>query len=319
MDATRRPVVLVGGPTASGKSPLALALARAHDGVVINADSMQVYRDLAILTARPSPADEAMAPHRLFGFVDAARRCSVGIWLEAARAEAEAASEAGRLPILVGGTGLYLADFLRGLSPMPDVPEAIRATLTRRMEEEGSAALHVELATLDPDSAARLAPGDRQRIQRALEVVVATGEPLSSWQRRPRSGGWSGPALQIWLDPARDALYAACDRRFGAMLEAGALDEVRALAARDLAPELPAMRALGVPELIAHLTGALSLEEAATRARTATRQYAKRQTTWFRHQAPGALRIAGFGYGPQAGEAHEAVARFLLTMLGSRA
>lgn len=318
--ATSEPAILIGGPTASGKSSLALELAERHRGTIVNADSMQVYRDLAILTARPDAAEEARAPHRLFGVLDAARPCSVAFWLDAARRAADEATAAGRLPILVGGTGLYLAAFVSGISPMPDVPDAVRRSVGERMAALGSAALHAELLSRDPETARRLPPGDRQRIQRALEVVEATGEPLSAWQRRPRQGGWPGPVLQLWLDPEREALRAACDARFDRMLDRGALAEVAALAARGLDPDLPAMRALGVPPLIAHLAGDLPLEAAVERAKAQTRQYAKRQSTWFRNQgAPDAVRIAGFGTGPEAAPALDAAAGFLLTRRGPRA
>jgi len=314
------PAILIGGPTASGKSSLALAIAEAHGGTIVNADSMQVYRDLAVLTARPGPEDEARVPHRLFGFLDAATPCSVALWLDAARRAADEIVAAGGLPLLVGGTGLYLAAFVEGISPMPDVPAEVRRTVGARLAERGSTALHDELLARDPETARRLPPGDRQRIQRALEVVEATGEPLSSWQRRPRQGGWPGPLLQLWLDPEREALRAACDARFDLMLARGGLDEVAALAARGLDPDLPAMRALGVPPLVAHLAGELPREVAVERARAQTRQYAKRQSTWFRNQSPpDAVRIAGFGSGPEARRALEAVAGFLLTHRGLRA
>ena len=317
--ATSAPALLIGGPTASGKSQLALSIAQAHDGVVINADSMQVYRDLAVMTARPDAREMAMAPHRLFGFLDAARPCSVALWLEAARAAADEAVAAGRLPILVGGTGLYLAAFVEGISPMPDVPPEVRRAIGARLEEAGSDSLHAELAARDPATAARLPPGDRQRIVRALEVVTATGTPLSAWQAMPREGGWPGPVLQIVVEPGREALRAACDSRFDAMMEGGALEEVAALAARGLDPDLPAMRALGVPPLIEHLAGRLTLEEAIVRAKAGTRQYAKRQATWFRNQSRQALRIEGFGHGPGAESALAAAAGFLLTARGRQA
>ena len=317
--ATSAPALLIGGPTASGKSLLALLLARRHDGVVINADSMQVYRDLAIMTARPDEEEMAQAPHRLFGFLDAAQPCSVALWLEAARAEADAAAAQGRLPILVGGTGLYLAAFMEGISPMPDVPPAVRQEISVRLEQMGSACLHAELAQRDPPTAARLPPGDRQRIVRALEVVTATGTPLSAWQTLPREGAWPGPVLQLNVDPERDALRAACDSRFDAMMACGGLDEVAALAARGLDPDLPAMRALGVPPLIEHLAGRMSLEEAVERAKAATRQYAKRQATWFRNQSRQALQVEGFGHGPGVEPALAEVAGFLLTARGGQA
>lgn len=317
--ATSAPALLIGGPTASGKSQLALSIAREHDGVIINADSMQVYRDLAVMTARPDAGEMAQAPHRLFGYLDAAQACSVALWLEDARHAAREAVEAGRVPILVGGTGLYLAAFLEGISPMPDVPASVRAEIVVRLAEQGSAALHAELAACDPVTAARLPPGDRQRIVRALEVMTATGRPLSAWQAVPREGGWGGRALTITIDPDRDALRDACDSRFDAMMACGGLEEVAALAARGLDPELPAMRALGVPPLIEHLAGRMALEEAIERAKAATRQYAKRQATWFRNQTRETVRIEGFGHGPAAESALDAVAGFLLTARGRRA
>jgi len=317
--ATSAPALLIGGPTASGKSLLALSLARVHNGVVINADSMQVYRDLAVMTARPDAEEMAQAPHRLFGFLDAAQACSVALWLNEARAAADAAVDEGRLPILVGGTGLYLAAFIDGISPMPDVAPAVRQEISARLEQNGSACLHAELAERDPQTAARLPPGDRQRIVRALEVVTATGTPLSVWQTMPRQGGWSGPVLQLNVDPDREALRAACDSRFDAMMEGGALEEVTALAERGLDPGLPAMRALGVPPLIAYLAGEMTLDEAVERAKAGTRQYAKRQATWFRNQSRQATRIEGFGHGPGVESVLAAAAGFLLTARGGQA
>ena len=312
--AARRPAILLGGPTASGKSALALLLAERLGGEIVNADSMQVYADLKILTARPGVAEEARCRHHLFGIMDASRRCSAGLWHGlASRATGEIAAR-GRVPILAGGSGLYLDAFRHGLSPVPQVPAALRVELSARMAAMGPARLHEELARRDPASAALLAPGDRQRIQRALEVVEATGVPLSRWRLMDRRGAWPGACLVLVLAPPRQALYRRCDRRFDAMLEAGALAEAKALAARRLDPSLPAMRALGVPHLIAHLEGALDLASAAIRARTATRRYAKRQTTWFRHRAADALVLEAFGFDARAGEAAVGAAdRFLLT------
>ena len=284
-DAPRPPVVVIAGPTASGKSGLALAVARAFGGVVINADAMQVYRELAVLTARPGPEDLARAPHRLYGVLPGSEACSAGRWRALALAEIETARATGRLPVVVGGTGLYLRALGRGLAPLPEVPAGLRAAARARHRELGGAAFHAELAARDPETAARLAPGDSQRLIRAWEVLEATGFPLAAWQAE-------APApppyrfLCLALVPPRQTLYAACDGRFQAMLEAGALDEVRALLALDLDPGLPVMKALGVPELTAHLRGALSLEAAVAAARQATRRYAKRQFTWLRTQLP---------------------------------
>ena len=284
----RRPkAILIAGPTASGKSALALTLAERTGGVVINADSMQVYRDLRIITARPTPAEEGRVPHRLFGHIDAAATYSVGGWLaDACDALAEAAA-LGRLPILVGGTGLYFKVLTGGLAAIPPIPAEIRERLRVRVGAEGASALHAELARRDPPSAARLGPGDRTRIVRALEVLEATGRSLAEWQR-----GSTPPILEptaclkAFLAPERAELRRRIEARFDAMLAAGALEEVRALAARNLDPLMPAMKAHGVPWLIGHLRGEVGLEEAAAQAKADTRRYAKRQFTWFRNQLP---------------------------------
>jgi tRNA dimethylallyltransferase len=276
--------LLVAGPTASGKSTLALALARQFGGTVINADSMQVYRELCVLTARPTPAEEAEVPHRLYGVRPAAAAASVAWWREAALAELAAAEAAGRLPILCGGTGLYFLSLTEGLSAIPPVAAAVRAEARALLAELGAAALHARLAALDPETAATLRPGDSQRVARAYEVVRGTGRGLLAWQRE---GARTGPApwrfAALLLDPPRPALRAAIAARFDAMLAGGALEEVRGLLALGLDPALPAMRAHGVPELAAHLAGRLPLEEARRRAVLHTGQYTKRQATWFRH------------------------------------
>jgi tRNA dimethylallyltransferase len=275
--------LIVAGPTASGKSALALGLAERVGGVVINADSMQVYRELRILTARPTPAEEARVPHRLYGVRPAAEAGSAAWWRAAALAEMAAARQAGRLPILCGGTGLYFAALTDGLADIPDCGEPARAEARRRLAEDGPAALHAALADVDPDTAARLRPSDGQRLARAWEVWRGTGRGLAAWQAISAAPApWRFSA--ILLDPPREALRAAIAARFGAMLAAGALDEVRALQALRLDPGLPAMRAHGVPELLAHLRGEITLAEAARRAQLATGQYTKRQATWFRHR-----------------------------------
>jgi len=285
MNETVQPVLVVAGPTASGKSALALALAEAFDGVVINADSMQVYRELHILTARPSPADERRAPHRLYGVLSAAERCSAGRWREMAAAEIEAAHGSGRLPVVCGGTGLYLKALTAGLPEMPDVPATIRARLAARLRIEGATALHAELRMRDPGIAARIGPTDSQRIVRALEVLEATGRSLTDWQAGPVAPlPTELRFVTILLMPPRDTLYAACDRRLEAMVETGALDEVQRLIAMGLDPSLPAMKAVGVREFADFLQGNRDLQTALAAAQQATRRYAKRQTTWFRHQ-----------------------------------
>ena len=279
--------LLIAGPTASGKSALALAVARARDGVVINTDSMQVYRDLRVLTARPTPEEEATAPHRLYGTVDAAVNFSAGAWVDAARDVLNEVSAAGKLPIFIGGSGLYFKALTRGLSAVPPIPDTIRDDVRARLRRNGPEALHAELAARDPVSAAKLNVRDRTRIARALEVIEATGHALTDWHNNalppllPPDG-----VTAVFLAPDRDDLYARIDARFVRMLDEGALDEAEALAARRLDPLLPAMKAHGVPALIKYLRGEISREEACATGQADTRHYAKRQFTWFRHQLP---------------------------------
>lgn len=283
--AAAAPFLVVAGPTASGKSTLALHLATSLGGEVINADSLQVYRDLAILSARPTPAEMARAPHALYGVLDGAEVCSVGRWLGLAREAVGRARAAGRLPILVGGTGLYLKAALEGLARLPAVPPAARAEARRLLAEEGAAALHDRLARLDPEMAQRLRPSDSQRLARAYEVITGTGRSLAAWwadgEALPPLSGRGGLIL---VDPPRLVRRQACDDRLAAMVAMGGLDELAALLARRLDPALPVMRAVGLPELAAHLTEGLPLAEALARAQAATRRYAKRQGTWARHQ-----------------------------------
>jgi tRNA dimethylallyltransferase len=280
--------VLIAGPTASGKSALALTLAEKIGGVIVNADSMQVYRDLRIITARPTPEEEARVPHRLYGHVDAAENYSTGRWLADVKPALADIRARGLLPILVGGTGLYFKALTTGLSDIPPVPAAVRQHFRDRLEREGVEALYQELQQRDPAAAARLMPRDRSRILRALEVAEATGRTLTDWHREgmpplvdPQR------AVKIFLDPDREVLKEAIARRFDAMLRAGALEEVRALDARGLPETLPAMKAHGVPWLRKVLHGEMALEAAAEHAIIDTRQYTKRQATWFRNQMPG--------------------------------
>jgi tRNA dimethylallyltransferase len=277
--------ILIAGPTASGKSALALTLAEKFGGTIVNADSMQVYRDLRVITARPTPVEEARVPHRLYGHVDAAENYSVGRWCrDVGAALAEIAAE-GRVPILVGGTGLYFKALTTGLAAVPPIPMEIRSQVRGRLASEGAAALHGELASLDPATAQRLMVNDRLRISRALEVVLATGRSLSDWHREGMPALVdSARAAKIFLTCERKQLVARIETRFAAMLKAGALDEVRALDRRQLDPLLPAMKAHGVPWLIRHLQGEISLDAAAAGAVMDTRRYAKRQLTWFRNQ-----------------------------------
>ena len=279
--------MLIAGPTASGKSALALEIAQRTGGIVINTDSMQGYRDLRILTARPTLAEEALVPHRLYGHVDAAVNFSAGAWVvDAARVLAEARAD-HRLAIFVGGSGLYFKALTAGLSAVPPIPAEVREGVRARLERDGVEALHAELALRDPVSAERLKPRDRTRIARALEVVEATGRSLSDWHREGLPPLLPpGEFSALFLAPERDALYARIDARFDAMLAGGALEEVAALASRNLDPLLPAMKAHGVPALIRHLKGEITRETAAAIGRADTRRYAKRQFTWFRHQLP---------------------------------
>lgn len=279
--------LLIAGPTASGKSALALELALSAGGIVINADSMQVYRDLRIITARPTRGEEARAPHRLYGHVDAAVNFSAGAWVvDAANALEEAKAE-GRLPIFIGGTGLYFKALTAGLSVVPPIPTEIREDVRARLERDGVEALHVELARRDPRAAERLNLRDRTRIARALEVIEATGRSLLDWHHEGQPPLLPKDSFRaLFLAPERDELYARIDARFDAMLGAGALKEVERFAVRGLDPLLPAMKAHGVPALIRHLRGELSLADAAAIGRADTRHYAKRQFTWFRHQLP---------------------------------
>jgi tRNA dimethylallyltransferase len=277
--------VLIAGPTASGKSALAMAVAEKIGGVIVNADSMQVYRDLRIITARPTQADRARVPHKLYGHVDAAENYSVGAWCRDAGDALKEIVRQGRTPVLVGGTGLYFKALTTGLAAVPAIPADIRADVRGRLQRAGAPALHTELMRLDPATAQRVTANDRSRISRALEVVLATGRPLSEWHRE---------GLPPLIDPNKAAkVFLTCERkelvrrievRFAAMLDSGALEEVKQLAARGLDRSLPAMKAHGVPWLMRHLNGEISRDEAAAGAIMDTRRYAKRQLTWFRNQ-----------------------------------
>ncbi len=272
------PIIVIAGPTASGKSKLALEMAAALGCGVVNADSMQVYRELRVLTARPGPAEEERAPHRLYGVLPAWERCSAARWREMALAAL--AGEEAHPAILCGGTGFYIEALLHGLSDMPDTAPGIEAAARARREALGAEGFHREVAARDPELARRVPPGDRQRLLRAWAVFEATGRPLSEWQAGPRPAPLR--AWTILLDPPRERLRARIEARFRAMLAAGALEEADRL--RGLDPDLPAMKALGLPELHAHLAGKIALDEAERRAVFATRRFAKRQRTWFRNR-----------------------------------
>lgn len=285
--------MLIAGPTASGKSALAIEIARRTGGTVVNADSMQVYADLRVLTARPSEDEEAMVPHRLYGHVDGAVNYSAMRYAEDLAKLLDELWAQGSLPILVGGTGLYFKAVTEGFSAMPAVPENVRAAFRAHAAGRDTAALHAELAACDPAMAERLRPTDRMRVMRALEVFRATGRSLASFQGERELGPLGGEGqLRLFIHPEREVVREQIDRRFETMIAAGALDEVARLKARGLDPLLPIMRAHGVPGLIAHLNGEIALDEAIRRGQADTRAYAKRQVTWFRHQMAGWRAVA---------------------------
>ena len=289
VSVTNPPLALIAGPTASGKSAVALALAERTGGVIINADSAQVYRDLPILSAAPVPAELARAEHRLYGFLDGSQPCSAADWAARARAEIADVQQVGRLPILVGGTGLYLRTLLDGIAPVP----AIDAQIRDEVRAKGVAENRIRLAGLDPEAAARLNPGDTTRIARALEVVLSTGKPLAEWHDARIGGIGAEVALRpLILLPPRDWLYRRCDERFARMVEQGAPAEVERLLGRGLDRNLPVMRAIGVREVAAYLRGETILDQTIAAGQQATRRYAKRQYTWFAHQPPLAWRRA---------------------------
>jgi tRNA dimethylallyltransferase len=278
-----RPAILIHGPTASGKTRLAIALAKRLGGEIINADAMQVYRDLDVLTARPDAKELGEAPHHMFGHVDAASRYSAGAWAKEAASHVASLRAADRVPIVVGGTGLYLMALTEGLSEIPPIPEAARAEARSRVAADLGAAFG-DLIEKDPGARQRIEPQDRQRIARALEVLIATGRPISSFHGEQApvlvKGEWLGAALT----PTRERLYDRINTRVEKMMKLGALEEARTLWARRLDPELPAMRAHGMPGFSDHFDGRLSLEDAIERCKRDTRRYAKRQMTWIAHQ-----------------------------------
>ena len=284
-------ITLLAGPTASGKSRLALEMAARSGAVIVNADSQQLYADLRVLSARPTAADEARAEHRLYGVADAADAWSVGRWSRAVMPVLAELAAAGRPALLTGGTGLYFASLTKGLADISDVPNEVRDAAGAAYDTDGEAAFRLALARVDPAAEARIEAGDRQRLTRAWAVAQHTGRALSDWTAATMPllapGSWTG----LVIEPDREVLYAACDRRVAQMVEAGALDEVRALVARGLSPSLPAMKAVGVREFAAHLAGETSLAAAVEATRQATRNYAKRQLTWFRNQTPGWTRV----------------------------
>jgi tRNA dimethylallyltransferase len=287
----------IAGPTASGKSAAALALGTQTGGVIVNADAMQVYQGLRIITARPSEADEARVPHRLYGVLEPSERCSAGRWARMAADEIAAIHASGKPAIVVGGTGLYFKALLEGLSPIPDTPPAVREAARARRETLGAAAFRDEVIARDPGMT-HLPEGDAQRLMRAWEVVEASGKTLTYFQSLPRTPLVSVDPQKTILAPPREKLYAQCDQRAEAMFAQGGVEEVEALLARRLDPQLPAMKTLGVPEIAAYLNGAMSREEALSALQQNTRRLAKRQMTWLRHQMEGwSVREEGLGFG----------------------
>ncbi|MFZ1415895.1 MAG: tRNA (adenosine(37)-N6)-dimethylallyltransferase MiaA [Defluviicoccus sp.] len=312
--ADDRPALIVAGPTGSGKSALSLALARAFTGTIINADSMQIYAELRVLTARPSAEEELQAPHRLYGVVPVRERWSVGRWLEAARQEIEAAWQAGRLPIVTGGTGLYLRALGKGLSPVPQVPAALCRDLEAAYDREGGALFRERLRSYDPQAAARLPSGDRQRLIRAMAVALGTGQALTAWHAlHPPQPALDARFATLVLLPPRERLYRRLDARFMAMLANGAVAEVQDLMNLNLDAGLPAMKALGVPELVRFLNGETTLAEASAQAQAVTRRYAKRQVTWLRHQTTADLVIEDDACGQLCARSAAFMRAFLLT------
>src|SRR5262245_4736284 len=292
MNAQR--IIVIGGPTASGKSWVARELAQTLGGVVINADSMQVYAELPVLTAQPDALAMAEVPHRLYGVMSVRETCSAGRWAELAWREIDAAAGAGLLPIVAGGTGLYLRTLMQGLAPVPEIPADIREHTRALLQGLGPEAFHARLEARDPTVAARVRPSDRQRLARAWEVLEATGRSLLEWQAEGSTARAGAEFFTVVLDPARKSLYAAIDRRFAAMVDGGALEEARALASMALPQGAPALKALGLCELMHHLAGQTDLATAVAAAQQASRRYAKRQMTWFRNQAREANFISEF-------------------------
>ena len=278
-------IIVIGGPTASGKSKFALNLAQEFPSVIINADSQQVYAELPIISAQPTLSEQKIVPHKLYGFLKASEVCSVGVWIEAAKKEIDKALSEDKTPILVGGTGMYIKCLTEGMAEIPDIDEDLREETRALLEEIGNEEFHKILAEKDPETATRLEVGDSQRMVRAMEVIAQTGISISEFQKQPNKTFYPKEDFKkIFINPDREKLYANCNARFSKMLEEGALDEIAKFAKLNLSPELPSMKALGVPELLAHINGDISLEEATEKASGSTRRYAKRQLTWFRNQ-----------------------------------
>lgn len=295
-------ILFLAGPTASGKTALALHAARRLDGEIVNADSMQVYSGLPILSAQPSADERASAPHHLFGVLDPSERCSVGRWARLALERIEDIRDRGRTPILVGGTGLYFKALVEGLAPAPDIPASVYEEVDALFQRGGIDALRAEAETLDPEASARIASGDRQRLMRIIAVAKAAGAPLSSLQKATQPLLDPETVFGVVIAPDRAGLYARIEARFDRMMDSGALEEARALASRHLDPGLPAMKAVGLPPLLSHIAGEVSLQAAIEAAKRDSRRYAKRQFTWFSNQHPGWSRVSALDPAVQRGE-----------------
>lgn len=307
-------LIIIGGPTGSGKSALALALAEKIGGAIVNADSMQQYRELRIVTARPTLGEHSRAPHYLYGHRSADQPSSAGQWLDQAIRAIDEIKAQERVPIVVGGTGLYLQALLQGIAPVPVVPGEVRLETSKRFDALGVPAFHQDFAKRDPEQAALLEPGDRQRLIRAAEVLEATGKSLQYWQSLPRKKvTLPEPIAGVALMPPRPELHARIEERLHRMIDAGALDEIAALRAKNLDPNLPLMKAVSVPEFMAHIDGEIDLATAMEQALAKTRQYAKRQLTWFRHQLPELEVLNDFGDKPEVANDHPALSLDLLT------
>lgn len=291
-----KPIIILSGPTASGKSDLALNVAAKINAGIINCDSKQLYREIPIISAQPSKAEREKIPHELYGVISAAENCSVGRWLDMAQKAIDKTHAEGRIPLLVGGTGMYIKSLVHGISQIPDIDDGIRREARDFLQENGVKALYGRLAEIDPDMAATLKENDSQRIARACEVIRQTGKSLLWWQQQePQMLYDKDQFLHFFLSPEREKVYMNCNRRFEKMVEAGVIDEIKELEKMQLSDELPAMRAHGVPELLAYLSGIMSLEDAIDQAQKNTRHYIKRQFTWFRGQMPEAVALEGEG------------------------
>ncbi len=306
--------IILSGPTASGKSALALFIAQKFDAVIINCDSKQLYKEIPIITAQPTADEMAQIPHELYGCISVAEHCSVGRWIDMVKPVIDKTHADGKIPMLVGGTGMYIKYLTEGIPQMPDIDEEIRTQVRAQIQEEGSAVTHTKLAAIDPDIAAKLEPGDSQRIARAMEVIRQTGKSLLYWQQQKAEAIYPADSfIKFFLSPPREKVYENCNSRFVKMLDAGLMDEMKALDAMQLDPELPSMRSHGVPEMLAYLHGNMTLEEAVEQSQQNTRHYIKRQFTWFRNQMKDTVCLDDFDIDAVKTKMLKELKQFLLT------